>query len=294
MNRRRNRTVEACKEISVIICVILLISCIPVLIQTQSFAYFFRSIGIGIYYLFQPHKVLIPLSNGDEVPFFAVVYNGYLNSIVIIFGALAVAIIVSILLTYLFHILSPPFKKAFSGVFFIVESMPDVLIVILNIQFFIWIFKTTGISLGIYEFGGETIYLLPILALSSIPAMYLFKYMTASIDEEKNKKYYLFSQSRGFGESYIFFIHLFRNTLLTLIQYYKTIFLYMISSLLIFEILLRLNGIMSFVRVYGIGDFRIMMWILIMLYIPLYIFIRTGEFIVSKWTREEAGDQIAG
>ncbi|MGP4108632.1 ABC transporter permease subunit [Virgibacillus sp. L01] len=264
----------------------------PVLFQTQSFTYFFQSIGSGIYYLFQPQKIIIPLSNGDEVPFFAAVSNAYLNSIIIIFGSLAIAIIVSILFTYLFHTLTKPFKKVIHGIFFIVESMPDVLIVLLNIQFFIWIFKTSGISLGIYEFGGETIYFLPILALSSIPTIYLFKYMTASIDEEKTKDYYLLSRSRGFGESYIFFIHLFRNTLLTLIQYYKNIFLYMISSLLILEILLRLDGIMSFVKLYGIGDFRILMWVLIMLYFPLYMFIRTGEYIVNKLTFDEAGDQV--
>ncbi|MBD1222445.1 ABC transporter permease subunit [Virgibacillus halodenitrificans] len=279
------------KEIILILVVILLISCTPGLFQTQSLTYFFRSLGSGIYYLFQPQKIIIPLSNGEEVTFFSAVADELFNSTVIIIGSLVLSIVIAILFTYLFHMLTATLKKVVSGVLFVIEAMPDVLIVLLSIQFFIWIFKTTGISLGIYEFGGETIYLLPILALSSIPSLFLFKYMTAGIDEEKTKDYYLFSKSRGFRESYIFFIHLFRNTLLTLIQYSKNIFLYMISSLLILEIILRLSGIMSFVKVYGIGDFRILMWVLVLLYFPLYLFIKLGEYIVTKWTFGEVGDE---
>ncbi|MBR7794442.1 hypothetical protein GT022_00110 [Agaribacter marinus] len=289
-----NNIAKSFREITLILFVILLISCTPGLFQTQSFTYFLQTLGAGIFYLFQPQKIIVPLSNGEEVTFFAAVSNAYLNSIIIILGSLILSIIVSILFTYVFHMLAAPIKKALSGVFFIIEAMPDVLIVLLSIQFFIWIFKTTGISLGIYEFGGKTIYLLPILALSSIPTIYLFKYMVAGIAEEKTKHYYLFSQSRGFGESYIFFVHLFRNTLLTLLQYYKNIFLYMISSLLILEIILRLSGIMSFVKVYGIGDFRILMWVLIMLYFPLYLFNRIGEYVVNKWTFSKEVDESVG
>lgn len=287
-----NNLLKSFKEVVLILGVIVFISCLPGLLQTQSFTYFFQSLGNGIYYLFQPHKIFIPMSNGEEVTFFSAVASSYLNSIIIIVASFVISIVVAMITTYIFSLGSQLFKKIISGFLFVLESMPDVLIILLSIQFFIWLFKATGVSVGIYEFGGETVYLLPILVLSAIPTIFLFKYMTVSIAEEKGKDYYLLSKARGFGESYIFFIHLFRNTLITLVQYYKSIFLYMISSLLILEIILRLNGIMTFVKIYGIGDFRVLMWVLIMLYIPLYIFMRASEYIVNKWTADEVGDQV--
>lgn len=282
-----NNLVKSGKEIILIIFIILLISCIPVLFQTQDFIYFLQSFGSGVYYLFQSQKIIIPVGDGEELTFFAAVSTPYFNSIIIILGALALSMIVSVLFAYIFHIIADPFKKTIRGALFILESMPDVLIVLLSIQFFIWIHKRTGLVIDIYEYGDKTIYFMPILALSSIPTLFLFKYMITSIDDEKNRDYYLFSQAKGLAEGYIFFNHLFRNILLTLIEYYKNIFLYMISSLLILEIILMLNGIMSFVKVYGIGDFRILMWVLIMIYFPLYLLVRIGEFIVNKWTAGE-------
>jgi peptide/nickel transport system permease protein len=99
------------KEIILILVVILLISCTPGLFQTQSLTYFFRSLGSGIYYLFQPQKIIIPLSNGEEVTFFSAVADELFNSTVIIIGSLVLSIVIAILFTYLFHMLTATLKK---------------------------------------------------------------------------------------------------------------------------------------------------------------------------------------
>jgi peptide/nickel transport system permease protein len=276
-------------EFAMILCVIVLIGCFPLLLQTGSIVSFLESIASGFFYLVHPQEVIIPLSNGSNLTFFEAVKEKYINSAVILLGSFILAVVFAILFAYIVSLFSNKGKRIFDITFFILQSMPDILIVLLAQQFIIWIFKMTGFSvISIYEFGGQKIYFLPIICLSIIPALHLFKYFHTSISEEKSKDYYLFLKSKGLSERYVFFIHLLRNTVVTLVSYSKNIILFMISSLLILEIVFNMDGIMKFVKVYGIGDYRILILVLIMIYVPSYILIKLGEFIITIWTGYDA------
>lgn len=276
-------------EFVLILCVIVLIGCFPLLLQTGSMVPFLEGISSGFYYLVHPQEVTIPLSNGSNLTFFEAVKEKYINSAVILLCSFIIAVVFAVLFTYIASLISNKSKRMLDFSFFIIQSMPDVLIILLAQQFIIWIFKITGFSaISIYELGGEKIYFLPIICLSIIPALHLFKYFHTSISEEKSKGYYLFLKSKGLSEGYVFFIHLLRNTVVTLVSYSKNIILFMISSLLILEILFNMDGIMKFVKVYGIGDYRILILVLVMIYIPSYILIKLGEYIISKWTGYDA------
>ncbi|WP_226793212.1 ABC transporter permease subunit [Bacillus sp. B1-b2] len=276
-------------EFVLILCVIVLIGCFPLLLQTGSMVPFLEGISSGFYYLVHPQEVTIPLSNGSNLTFFEAVKEKYINSAVILLCSFIIAVVFAVLFTYIASLISNKSKRMLDFSFFIIQSMPDVLIILLAQQFIIWIFKITEFSaISIYELGGEKIYFLPIICLSIIPALHLFKYFHTSISEEKSKDYYLFLKSKGLSEGYVFFIHLLRNTVVTLVSYSKNIILFMISSLLILEILFNMDGIMKFVKVYGIGDYRILILVLVMIYIPSYILIKLGEYIISKWTGYDA------
>ncbi len=209
----------------------------------------------------------------------------YINSISILFFSFLLSIFLALFLTFFYIKSSEKSKKGVRGVLFFIESMPDALTVVLIQICVIWIFKNTGILLSnVVSFGGDSLLVLPILCLTIIPTLQLFNYFTSYVLEEQDKLYVQFLYSKGLRQNYIIIVHLFRNALIHLVNHSKGIFLFMLSNLLILELILNVDGMMRFIQIYGLTDHRVLIWSLLSLYIPFFVIMRFGDVLVFQIT----------
>ncbi|MBH0158093.1 MULTISPECIES: ABC transporter permease subunit [Fictibacillus] len=174
------------------------------------------------------------------------IFDKFFYSMTIFFTALLLGLLVALLLTFLATLLPRPLKRAVYGFLTLLESLPDLFIVIALQVSAVYIFKKTGLLIanvsGVYD---NRIYFFPILTLSVLPTIQLFKITFLLMKEEQNKPYITVARAMGLGNLYITLNHVFRNIMTSLFQYSKTIFVFMLSNLFILEYVFNLNGIMT-------------------------------------------------
>ena len=95
---------------------------------------------------------------------------------------------------------------------FILEAVPDMMMMICLQIFFIWVLQKFGESpVTIISFNENRAYLLPILSLAVLPTLQMFRMMVLYIKEEQGKHYVEVAYGKGLSSSYILCIHLFKN-----------------------------------------------------------------------------------
>ncbi|BCB02415.1 peptide ABC transporter permease [Bacillus sp. KH172YL63] len=236
-------------------------------------------------YLFNPGALQIPQYYGEELAFFNIIGEKYFNTMIILITSFLIAIILSLVVSFLYIKSNEKIKRTFSSFFFVLESVPDVLMVIILQFSFVMVYKFSGWSLGITAITNDgSLYLLPIICLSVIPTIQLFKYFSSYVEEEQKKTYSEFLKAKGLSENYIIVFHLFKNSLIQFISQSKNIILFMLSNLLILELVLNIDGLMGFIKTYGIGDHRILMWCLILIYLPFLLFYKSIHLITEHRT----------
>ncbi|WP_421381859.1 ABC transporter permease subunit [Bacillus salacetis] len=274
-------------ELFITTILIIVISCLPVYVQTLETKQFISALYESVYYLFHPSLIYIPQSVGEDLTLFEVLRKNYLNTMVVLLASFIVSLIFALIITYIYIKSSQRIRRYFSSLFFFLESIPDVLMVIMLQFLFIVLFKKWGISFSVVALNEENpIYLLPIICLSNIPTLQLFKYFSSFIEEEEQKIYSDFLRAKGLSKDYIIWRHLFRNALIHFLSQSKSIIMFMLSNLLILELVLNINGLMVFIKSYGIGDFRILMWCLIVIYMPFLLFYKIMELFIRDWKNE--------
>ena len=206
-------------------------------------------------------------------------------SLIILVGGLCLTFLAALFLEFIHYFLPPLLKKMVRGIAFVIQSIPDV-IMIFSLQLLtIWIYKQTGVLVIDPIAGFDKVYLMPILTLSILPVVMLFQMIDLSVSEEEDKLYVNYAYSKGFSKKYIFFVHILRNTVLTLFSNLQLLFWLMISNLLLLEILFNVNGFMKLVRqiVFEPDIFAVT---LTCLFIPFYLVDVLGKFIVKKMNGE--------
>lgn len=272
-------------EFMVVFLCIIIVSCLPILFQTASLPLFLNQIMNSFYFLVHPEEITLPMYTSKEIPLFNVLGPKYVNSLVLLLCAFGVSLFISTFFGIIYISVSSRLKRVLNSLVSILETMPDVLMLILSQIFFIWLFKQTGILVNVFFIGDDiTQFLIPILCLSLIPTLHLFRFFVASMEEEQHRDYYYYAKSKGLNYWYILIIHLLRNIAYNFISHSKTILLFMLSSLLMLEIIFNINGMMDFIKVYGIGDYRILVWCLILLYLPIIFILRLNEWVIKKLT----------
>ncbi len=183
--------------------------------------------------------------NGKTYDLFPSIFDKYLYSMTILLGALLVGLFVAIVLTFLTSLLPNLLKRFVYGLITLFESLPDLLIVISLQLIIVYIFQKTGWLISnvtvVYD---DKVYLLPILALSALPTIQLFKITFLLLNEERVKPYVTVVKAMGIGDYYILIRHVFRNVLFNLFLYFKTIFVFMLSNLFILEYVFNIHGLM--------------------------------------------------
>ncbi|ANX10899.1 hypothetical protein ABE41_002565 [Fictibacillus arsenicus] len=87
--------------------------------------------------------------------------------------------------------------------------------------------------------------MLPVITLSIVPAIYLFRLQLVLSQSEIEKDYITFARSKGLSNSYIVFHHLLKNTISELSIHLPFIMLLLFSQMIILEYLFNLNGIIQ-------------------------------------------------
>ncbi|CAN7508353.1 ABC transporter permease subunit [Rossellomorea sp. LjRoot5] len=211
---------------------------------------------------------------------------GYSFSLLVM--AFFLAAITSSLVSYLFMFLPKKVYRICFRLLDSLDSLPDVMIIVIIQLFIVWFFKKTDILLfDIYTLGDEKIYLLPIICLAIMPIAFLTKHFLFQLREEEEKPYVEYSHSKGFSKAYTIWVHLFRNVWLHFYFHIKPIFLLMLSNLLIIEILFNINGFMNVLLDVSRNTPSAFFVGMLMIYIPFFLIFTMGAVFLKKWLSGE-------
>ncbi len=235
------------------------------------------------------HPSTIIIEIGDPLdkksyPIYPLFFQLFGYSFTLLLLAFLLAAFISTIISYLFMFLPRKVYRFCFRLLDLIDSLPDVLIIVFIQLFIIWYFKHTDILLfDIYTLGEEKIYLLPIICLAIMPIAFLTKHFLFQLREEEEKPYVEYSFSKGFSRGYTIWVHLFRNVWIHFYYHIKPIFLLMLSNLLIIEILFNINGFMNVLLDVSSNTPSAFFLGMLMIYIPFFIVFTIGAVFLKKW-----------
>jgi peptide/nickel transport system permease protein len=276
-------------EILLIITGIIFVSATSALFENQSLsvAAYIKQVGEVLSDLFSPADLVYinPISD-IERNLFPILLLAFWSSARIFFLAFTMALIVSIILLILYFSFNSYLKTGLKSLSFLFGTLPDIFIIVLTQMTIVWFFKNTGILLiDLASVGQNQVILLPAITLSVLPAFFFFSNMVQFLREEEWKPYVDLARSKGLAQFRILFIHMMRNVLISLTYHGKQIAWMMISNLLILEYLFNVFGVTSFLFTYNTPSIFAIASIL--LFLPLYLLIKTLQFVISRKTGKE-------
>ncbi|MGF2616458.1 ABC transporter permease subunit [Rossellomorea vietnamensis] len=230
-------------------------------------------------------SIYIYWGEGDkQYPITTVFSSTYGYSFTIIFAAFIAAVSASVLLSYSIMLMPRRLYRFTLKVINTLDAFPDVFIVVAFQLFIIWLFKKTGVLMfNIYAFGDERTYFLPILCLSILPIVFLLKQFLFQLKEEESKPYVEFSFAKGFKRPYTLWVHLFRNVWVHFFFHLKPIFLFMLSNLLVIEVLFNINGFMTALLRTATTSSAAFFIGMLLVFVPFFIVFSTGSYLLGKW-----------
>ncbi|MEL3971010.1 ABC transporter permease subunit [Rossellomorea oryzaecorticis] len=236
--------------------------------------------------LLDPGNILIRVeADGKDYPIFPMLLKLFGYSFLLLASAFLIAVVSAALLSYLSMLLPRRAHRFFLRILDLLDSLPDVLVVVILQLFIIWLFKKTGILFfDMYALGEERIYVLPIICLAVMPIAFLIKNFLFQLSEEGDKPYVEFSFSKGFSKAYTLWVHLFRNVWISFYYHMKPIFLLMLSNLLIIEILFNINGFMAAMLSVAVSEPSAFFIGMLMIYVPFFILFSLGQLFITKYT----------
>lgn len=183
------------------------------------------------------------------MPLFPNVFDYIIYSLEILFLALLVAVMVSLVLTVITMLLSEKSRERVKIALYFLESIPDLLIIMLAQLAVVLFFKQTGILVSkIAAVGDDRIYWLPVLCLAILPTIQLYRLAMLTFQEEERQMYVDLARALGFSRVYIVLVHMFRNAVISVFFQSKKTMWFMLSNLFILELMFNLPGIMLFLR----------------------------------------------
>ncbi|MCP8968918.1 ABC transporter permease subunit [Ectobacillus ponti] len=220
-------------------------------------------------------------------PLFPNVWEPYMYSFALLAAAFVSALLLASCLAYVYVLISKRWKGTIQAVMFVLESTPDMMILICSQMFFIWLLRQTGwMPFHILAFGDKKAYALPIICLTILPTVQLFRMFVLCLAEESSKPYVETARGKGMSSAYIVRMHLFRNVWIHLLHHAKTISLFLISNLLVLEIVFNIPGIMRFlVRTYA-GAPAVTFAVLLLIFAPFFLFFLGSSCIAKRFSGE--------
>ncbi|MFC6040800.1 hypothetical protein ACFPYN_15335 [Paenisporosarcina macmurdoensis] len=268
---------------------IVLISCTPILFTLNgSFdlqLFFTTFLGV-VKVFFNPSEwhlrfIVFTTQKTINVSFLDYLKGPYVYSMMILVTSLLLSLIISFVLSFITLLSKGFIKKILLQLAKILESFPDFsfifLIQIVVVQVYL---KTDILILQFYSLGDNLVYIAPILCLSILPTLLLFKLFILLFEEEWGKSYVELARSKGLSNFEVLLNHCTSNVLKSLFYQSKSIVWLSLSSLLIIEYLFGINGILY----YLMADFspRGTTFILLSIFTPFFLFYTVVERIVNR------------
>ncbi|MGB2994392.1 MAG: ABC transporter permease subunit [Paenisporosarcina sp.] len=230
-----------------------------------------------------PENLLILGPTNRQYSIFINFWDYYIYSLIIFLSSICISMIIGLFITYVTILLPQKLNEGVSKIISLLESLPDLFIIIV-IQFtVIYYFQQTGTLL--FPVAGSSqnnTYFLPIFSLALIPSFMIYRINLHLVNEEWKKPYIELAKSKGFNKSYIFFSHVLRNIVPSLFSHSKTIVLYLLSSMVIFEKLFNVYGIFTFITSYP--NPNVIAFTLIMFFLPVFILYALITTLIEKNT----------
>ncbi|WP_186320443.1 ABC transporter permease subunit [Fictibacillus phosphorivorans] len=263
---------------------IILISGLPELIMNKNVTMYFQKIKVVLFDVIHLNEMTY-MNQGKQRLFLDDIWSPYLYSLTILFGALAIAFCMAQLLTWCTLIMPMFIRRAVKNILTFLESLPDLLVFALVQMAIVLIFKKTGILVSnVASLGAEDrIYIVPIVCLMILPFVYFYKMMILLSEEELGKSYVEMSLAKGMRRIYVLIVHVTRNTSEGIFHFSKSVLWFMISNLLLVEVIFNIHGITH----YMYSDFRpeMLAACLILLVIPFFLLYALFEWTIIRLSR---------
>lgn len=216
---------------------------------------------------------------GIEYDVFPYITDKYIYTMSILFSALIITIFISFFLAYAFFFFSLRIKKILKSILVVLDSIPDIIIILVSQLLIIRIFQETGIKvIRLYGTGGN-VYFLPIICLSFVPIIMVIKIMLKIFEEENEQQYVEFAIAKGLSRSTVFIKHVVRNVIKSLFSHVSLIYWYMLSSLFVIDYLFQMQGFT--LLIYRVNDNSLSSVAIILILIPFGL-IRAASFKIVE------------
>ncbi|WP_254488589.1 ABC transporter permease subunit [Bacillus thuringiensis] len=233
--------------------------------------------------LLQPGEITYGFRDSRKL--FPQIWIHYIETMSVFLSAFLLSLLIAYILVIWVLQRSQMKQKMWNGIFLTLESIPDILLILLSQLLVVIMFQKTGfMPIKLAGLGEERVRLLPIICLT-IPTTLLFiKLLLLRFKEEMEKDYSIFAKSKGLSLQHILTHHVSRNVLLTTIYYAKTNILFMLSNLYIIEWIFNTYGMFVFVK--ENSKLEIFTVSLVILYVPLFILFRILHTLLQNVIRE--------
>ncbi|HDX9577133.1 TPA: ABC transporter permease subunit [Bacillus pseudomycoides] len=265
-----------------------------ILFQPSQFIHAVINVGKQIFSL-HSINLQIPTSTGNfkTVHLFPAVLEPYIYSFTILIAALLLSIIVAVSIAYFYFLSSKRIKNIIERTVFVLEAIPDVMIMICIQMFFMWYFRQTGeLPVHIMTFNEKKAYVLPIFCLAILPTIQMFRMMILYIEEERIKPYVEVAYGKGLSSSYIIRKHLFKNIFIHLFHHSKMIFVFLLSNLFVLECVFHMSGIIQFLILTNHFSPSITFIVLLMIVMPFYLLFQICSYFMKRWQTQMNGEII--
>ncbi|WP_203332107.1 ABC transporter permease subunit [Planococcus beigongshangi] len=224
----------------------------------------------------------------QPVPLFPNIFEYIVYSLEILFLALVAAVTVSLILTVITMLLSEKARERVKMALYFLESIPDLLIIMLAQLTVVLVYKQTGFLISkIAAIGDDRIYWLPVLCLAILPTIQLYRLAMLTFQEEERQMYVDLARALGFSKVYIILVHMFRNAIISVFFQSKKTMWFLLSNLFVLELMFNLPGIMLFLsdNMYPLG-FLVAVF---SFFLPMFFLYSFGEwYFVRRLRGKEA------
>ncbi|MCU4714317.1 ABC transporter permease subunit [Bacillus thuringiensis] len=221
----------------------------------------------------------------DSRKLFPQIWIHYSETMIVFLSAFLLSLLIAYVLVVWVLQRSHMKQKMWNGVFLTLESIPDILLILLSQLLVVIVFQKTGfMPIKLAGLGEERVRLLPIICLTILTTLLFIKLLLLRFKEEMEKDYSIFAKSKGLSLQHILTHHVSRNVLLTTIYYAKTNILFMLSNLYIIEWIFNTYGMFVFVK--ENSKLEIFTVSLVILYVPLFILFRILHTLLQNVIRE--------
>jgi peptide/nickel transport system permease protein len=266
---------------------ILLMGGLPVLVSGLAnsewrLAQYWATISDIIDAILHPSGLTYKVIGGQkERDLFPYLWDPIQYSLTVLFSSFFLAMLMAVLLTIFTMAFSGKIRNSIKFCFYLLETLPDLLIILLLQLVFLYYYKQTGsIVVGIAATYEEKVYLLPILVLAILPTIQLYRLTILTFEKEEQRDYVLLARSIGLSRFFILVVHILRNAVISVFFQSKKTVWFMLSNLFVVELLFNIPGITRFLM--STLQPKLFTLALLSIFIPLFLFYNLGEYILSR------------